>query len=315
MLRINPQIQFITEAGDGLQAVEKAGQLQPDLILIDIGLPGLHGIEAARRIKLVSPRSKLIFVSQESSIDVVREAFGAGASGYVVKTDAAGELLLAVDAVLLGKHFVGTRFANQDVVGTTDWHVPDSKVPTVSPRLQSQSLHEVVFYSDQSSFLETLTQFLGSALKAGDATVVAVTNPKRDALFHRLQAMGVDVPALIEEGRYISLDPDELLTAFMVKGLPERNRFQKVAGSIIETTSKALKHEHTRVAICGECAPLLWSQGNAEAALKLEELWHELAQSNPIHILCAYPRASFEGAAGLDLQERIRDVHSATYFR
>jgi DNA-binding NarL/FixJ family response regulator len=75
----------------------------------------MSGIEAARWIKLLSPRSKLIFVSQEFAVDVVREAFGVGASGYVVKTDVGGELLAAVDAVLAGKNFVSDRFAGQDV--------------------------------------------------------------------------------------------------------------------------------------------------------------------------------------------------------
>jgi DNA-binding NarL/FixJ family response regulator len=127
ILRINPEIQFIAEVGDGLEAVEKAAELQPDLILTDIGLPGLNGIEAARRIKLLSPRSKLIFMSQESAVDVVREAFVAGASGYVVKIDATKELLGAVDSVLAGKHFVGTRFAGQDFVRTMGGCISDPK--------------------------------------------------------------------------------------------------------------------------------------------------------------------------------------------
>jgi CheY-like chemotaxis protein len=315
MLRINPQIQFITEVGDGLQAVEKARELQPDLILTDIGLPSLNGIEAARWIKILSPRSKLIFVSQEFAVDVVREAFGVGASGYVVKTDVGGELLAAVDAVLAGKHFVSNRFAGQDVFGTTDGLIPDLKIPTVSPRLHSRSLHEVLFYSGQSAFLETVSQFLGSALKAGDTTVVIVRNSKREPLVHRLQEMGLDIPALIEEGRYISLDPTQVLAAFMVEGLPERNRFQKVADGIIQPAAKALKSEHTRVVICGECAPLLWSQGNAEAALTLEQLWNEIAELSAIHCLCAYQAASFEGAVGRDVQERVRHEHSGVYFR
>jgi CheY-like chemotaxis protein len=314
MLRTNAQVQSITEVGDGLQAVEKALELQPDLILTDIGLPGLNGIEAARQMRLLSPRSKLIFVSQESDVDVVREALAAGASGYVVKSDVAGELSAALDAVLAGKSFVGKRFAGQDLVGSTG-RIPDSKIRTASPRLHARSQHEVLFYSDRSSFVETLAQFLGPALTAGDAAVVIVTNSKREALVHRLHAMGFDVPALMEEGRYISLDPTHVLAAFMVEGFPERSRFQKVAGGIVQMAAKALKGEHTRVAICGECAPLLWSQGNAEAALRLEQLWNEIAESNAIHRICAYPQAIFEGAAGRAVQERIRYEHTGVYFR
>jgi hypothetical protein len=233
----------------------------------------------------------------------------------VVKTDVGGELLAALDAVLAGKYFVSNKFAGQDIFGTTDRLIPDLKIPTASPRLHPRSLHEVLFYSDQSAFLETVSQFLGFALKAGDATVVIVTNSKREALIHRLQEMGLDIPALIKEGRYISLDPTRVLAAFMVEGLPERNRFQKLADGIIQTASKALRSDHSRVVICGECAPLLWSQGNAEAALRLEQLWNEIAELSAIHCLCAYQAASFEGAVGRDVQERVRHEHSDMYFR
>ena len=83
-----PELQVVGIGSDGLAAVQKAEELQPDLILLDIGLPKLNGIEAARRIRRVSPETKILFVSQESSADVVREALGTGASGYVVKSDA-----------------------------------------------------------------------------------------------------------------------------------------------------------------------------------------------------------------------------------
>ena len=75
------EIQTIVEASDGEEAIELAQALQPDLILLDIGLPKLNGIEAARRIRDSAPRSKIIFLSQESSVDIVQAAFSAGASG------------------------------------------------------------------------------------------------------------------------------------------------------------------------------------------------------------------------------------------
>jgi len=101
-----PELQTAGEASDGLEAVHKAEVLQPDLIVLDLGLPTLDGIEAARRIRKLSPKSKIIFVSQESSADIVQEALSVGALGYVVKTHAASDLLAAVDAVLEGRQFV-----------------------------------------------------------------------------------------------------------------------------------------------------------------------------------------------------------------
>jgi DNA-binding NarL/FixJ family response regulator len=106
MLTRRADLQIIGEALDGLEAVQKAEELQPDLIVLDIGLPTLNGIEAARQIRKFAPESKIIFVSQESSPDVVQEALGLGTCGYVVKSQAQRELLAAVDAVLEGRRFV-----------------------------------------------------------------------------------------------------------------------------------------------------------------------------------------------------------------
>ena len=100
ILQKQPELQIICKASDGLEGVQKAEELQPDLILLDIGLPSLNGIEIARQIRKLSPKSKILFVSQESSADVVQEALGTGAQGYVVKSDAGSELLEGVNAVL-----------------------------------------------------------------------------------------------------------------------------------------------------------------------------------------------------------------------
>ena len=93
---------------DGGEAVKKAAELKPDLTLLDIGLPHLNGIEAAKRIRQVAPGTKVIFVSQNSDKDVVRAALSTGAKGYVLKTDAGSELLPAMAGVLGGDNFVSS---------------------------------------------------------------------------------------------------------------------------------------------------------------------------------------------------------------
>jgi DNA-binding NarL/FixJ family response regulator len=101
-----PDIEIIAEVSDGQEAVRKAEELQPDLILLDIGLRTLNGIAAARQIRQLVPDSKIIFVTQESSEDVVQEALSTGALGYVAKTTMNGSLQAAVDAALAGKQFI-----------------------------------------------------------------------------------------------------------------------------------------------------------------------------------------------------------------
>lgn len=97
--------QVVGEAADGLEAVDKAQELRPELVLLDIGLPKMNGIEAATRIRNLVPRSQIVFLSQECSTEVMEQARRLGARGYILKAYAQRDLLAAVDAVLEGKQF------------------------------------------------------------------------------------------------------------------------------------------------------------------------------------------------------------------
>ncbi len=108
LLQVRPELQVIGEATDGAEAVQMAENLRPDLLLLDISLPKLNGIEAARQIRQLSPNSKVLFVSQNNDPDIVQAALETGALGYVHKMNAAGELLDAIEAVLRGEQFVSS---------------------------------------------------------------------------------------------------------------------------------------------------------------------------------------------------------------
>jgi DNA-binding NarL/FixJ family response regulator len=106
LLQKRPELQVVGEASDGLEALQRAAELRPDLILLDIGLPSLNGIEVARQMRSLVPESKIIFLTQESSADVVEEALSLGARGFVQKMRARGDVFAAVEAVLSGMTFV-----------------------------------------------------------------------------------------------------------------------------------------------------------------------------------------------------------------
>ena len=108
-LQKEADLTILLEVSNGLEAVQKAEEMRPDLILLDIGLPALNGIEVARRIRNVAPNSKVLFVTEDRADDVACEALRVGAKGYVVKCDAARELLPAIRAVLAGERFVSAR--------------------------------------------------------------------------------------------------------------------------------------------------------------------------------------------------------------
>ena len=314
------EFRTIVEASDGVEAIELAQALQPDLILLDIGLPKLNGIEAARRIRELAPRSKILFVSQESSVEVVQAAFSLGASGYVVKMDAGRELLTAVHAVLRGERFVGSRFAGHGFTGASDAEASErlrsnSVLAPFQPSMEVACCHEVGFYSDDRYLLDDLTEFIGAALTVGNAAIVVATESHRDSLLQRLQAYGSDIGAAIEQGRYISLDAADTLSTFMLNGLPDPVRFLKLLGSLIATAAAAARGEQARVAVFGEIVHLLWAQGNAEAAIQVEKLGNQLAKTYDVDILCGYSLGSVQGGMNSHIFQRICAEHSAVHSR
>ena len=103
------EMEIVGEAVDGLEAVRCAQKLHPDLVLLDIGLPNLNGIEAARRIAKISPQSKILFVTENRDPDIVQEALSSGSRGYLFKANVASDLPRALDTVLAGEVFVSTR--------------------------------------------------------------------------------------------------------------------------------------------------------------------------------------------------------------
>ncbi len=108
ILRLDPALEIVCEAGDALNAVETAAQHRPDVVLMDIGLPGISGIEAGREIVRRVPECKVIFVTQQSEPDVVQHTLLIGALGYVLKLDAGSELVSAIRSASQGKRYLSS---------------------------------------------------------------------------------------------------------------------------------------------------------------------------------------------------------------
>lgn len=318
-LQIYPRLQVVSELSDGLAAVQQAQQLRPDLILLDIGLPALHGIEAARLIREVSPKSKILFLSENRSRDIAREALQTGALGYVVKSDAARDLLPAVEAVLEGRRFISSSLGDIDRADPLLQNMIDSGQADVvsnyaAQNVRHQSRHEVGFYLNDESFLDDLTGFVGAAIRAGNVAVVVATESHREKLLPRLQLQRIDLVAAIEQHRYLALDAATTLSTAMVNDRLDRERFLRVAGDLIVNAGKAAQGEQSRVAICGECDPPLWAIAG-EAAIQVEQLWNEIAKKYDVDILCAYSLGSVQHRIDEDLFQRICAEHSAVHSR
>ncbi|MGB8770572.1 MAG: MEDS domain-containing protein [Candidatus Korobacteraceae bacterium] len=173
--------------------------------------------------------------------------------------------------------------------------------------------HKLQFYSDDEAFLDTFTRFISAALKAGNAVIVAATESHRNCLFQRLQAHGLDIAATVEEGRYVPLDVGGTLSTFIVDDCLDPVRFWEAASALVAAAAKAARGERPRVSACGECAPLLWAKGRRDAAIRLEQLWDEIAKTYDVDILCGYPGGTLHGEQGRAIFQRICAEHSAIY--
>ncbi len=171
--------------------------------------------------------------------------------------------------------------------------------------------HTVQFYSSDGFLMDALSRFIGSAIGAGDAGVVITTGEHRQELAERLEARGLNVRMAVEQGRLAVLDARETLNQFMMDGWPDEARFVELLGGVISRAKSAARNEHGRAALFGEMVALLWADGNTEAALRLEQLWNELAQSHSFSLVCAYPLSKFYREAHADAFAKICAEHSA----
>jgi hypothetical protein len=110
-----------------------------------------------------------------------------------------------------------------------------------------------------------------------------------------LKEQGLDVDAATQQGTYIQLDVNKTLSTFMVNDMPDSTRFFSVVGGLMEAAAKAARQQHHGVVACGECSPLLWTEGKADAAIRVEHLWNEVGKTFGVDLLCGYALNSFHG--------------------
>lgn len=320
MLQQYPGFQVIGEVSDGIEAVQKAQELKPDLVLLDIGLPKLNGIEAARRILDHIPHSKILFVSENRAWDVVGEALRTGAHGYVVKSDVAAELLPAINSVLQGNQFVSARFADHDPGKHS--HDPiarrfrsSSIAMPLPPKNAEIGHHEITLYPDDELLVDGFARFIEAGLKVGYAVIVIVTNSHRGPLLHRLNTDGVDLKAALKAGRFVLADVAEALATLLVNDQPDRIRCAQVVGDLVAQVLQTANGTHPRVVVCGECAPTLLADGNAEGAIRLEQAWDQVTKLYNVDTLCGYSLSAFPSPERRSIVERICAEHSAVHAR
>jgi PAS domain S-box-containing protein len=168
-----------------------------------------------------------------------------------------------------------------------------SPSPAQLPNPAHHQRHEVQFYSGEDFLLEVVSQFVAQAMAAGDATIVVATAAHWHGIKQCLEARGIDIAEQIQNGWSVFVDAGELLSKVTVDGRVDGGELTKIICSALTKVRGGEATSGSQVAIFGELVALLWAQGRLQEAIQVEDLWNNLARTEPFYLLCAYPIAGF----------------------
>jgi two-component system nitrate/nitrite response regulator NarL len=267
-----PGVHVIAEAADGAEAVTLAHEQSPDLVLLDVGLPGISGIEAAERISARTPTARILFASNYGEYDIIDAAFRSGARGYMMKAFAAHELQPAVEAVASGRWFVSPARGGRALAS--------------SPR--DPHVHRAVFYASLDARLDDYAKFIAEALGNGRVVLGCVDNPCRDPLRSRLAALGVVLDKEIAAGRITALDTELLVPQLLEGDRISDGKFFAAAIPLLLNAARRSRTPQPAMSAFGDASYSLWRAGEVDAAIRLEQLWDEMSGVFNLELLCGY---------------------------
>jgi len=300
--------QLVGEAGDGLTAVRKCVELQPDLVLLDIGLPELNGIQVARQIRQLAPDSRIVFLTQESSSAIVHEALSLGAAAYVIKAHTASDLILAILAARDGRQFVSSGLDGSIRLNDPPLAVGDGKHSSFSPPANTAPHHKVYFYPHDLSFVEGISAFIERSLKAEKVVLAVIRDSHRQGILQAVQDSGVDARSAIDAGRLVIQDSADFLNEFMTNGRINQQRLLYASATMVETLMR--RNPGARICGCGECPSDLLAQGRVDEAVQIERAWDELSIRYDLDLFCGYVFSGFQRAEDMPGYREICAWHS-----
>src|SRR5579872_807296 len=182
-----------------------------------------------------------------------------------------------------------------------------------SSRPEPDPAHVVQFYTTDRFLLDSLGASLGNALKIGESVVAIMTKAHQRGLLRRLSAQRIDLEKAVQRGRLVLTDASEALAKFMEPSAPNRQKFFREFGGIIRKAEAAADVKHRRVIAFGEMVAVLWKEKKYDSAIRLEQLWNELARTHCFYLRCAYPAKAFRGEMKGEPYHTICAEHSIVF--
>jgi DNA-binding NarL/FixJ family response regulator len=276
---LRARFDVVAAVSSGAAAIAAARQHDPDVVVLDIAMPGLDGFETAARLRAAGTRAHIVFLSNHTGDDFVLAGIDRGAAAFVAKARMAIDLADAVEHVQAGRMFV-----------------PSARLLRQGQR-PSGRRHDLQFYSTDAFLVESVVELFETALDAGDSIVAVASAAHRAALAARARAHGVAFDALMASGRCQLLDAQATLDSITVDGRPDAGRFIAELDPVVDAALAVSTGSPPHVTMFGEIAPILCARGAFDDMVRLERVADEFVAARPLSLLCAY-HASPHTAAG-----------------
>jgi CheY-like chemotaxis protein len=268
--------EIVGTASDGYQAVEAAQQLDPDVIALDITMPGRDGFQTAQELVQNGTRAGIVFLTMHESDDYISEGFRSGGRGYVLKTRLHLDLATALQRVLSGQLFVPSLKA----------------LLAIDPDFTGHVVH---FHEDDRGFVDGVSGLIASALRRGDA-VSLVTNPSlRAGVAQRLHTFGWNAGESGQFGAYSAIDSATALAPILRNGQLDHDRMRELIAEVDRTRTNGSRGADSILTFVGDVSTHLLDV-NPQLAVELEQAWNDVTQSLRFLTVCCYPTPRLEGA-------------------
>jgi CheY-like chemotaxis protein len=281
----------VAAVGDGAAAIEAAVRLQPDVVVLDVAMPGLDGFRAASRMRTSGSDARIVFLSNHAGEEFVLAGMSRGASAFVAKVRMNVDLPAAVGHAHEGRSFV-----------------PSAGLLPRLPRAAGRR-HDLQIYSSDASLITAAMAFLDSAFEAGHSLMSIDSDANLQAIDAQLRKRGLDVESLVESGRYTPMNNQEALEAVCRDGVPDPERYATVMDPMVDRALAASTALPRHLSFVGAIAPILCANGQFDSMSRLEAIADDYTASHQLSVLCTYSSACLDEAPA-EIAARVCSHHA-----